>query len=75
MDIYEIKEKLQGAPHFFDESTMRFFHQTLEDFEVWQIPDHPHHFAIQAPMKDFEGKVVGTTFRIFDDVSNTFLAR
>lgn len=64
--IYDIKYDLQkhdSTDHFFDRSSMKFFHQTLKDFSVKKIRDNLFYFS--APMRDFAGNVVGYSSRFY----------
>lgn len=68
MTIYEIKQRVaETEPYFFDRKTMKFFGQTLRDFSVRRLPDG--RYRISAPIR-FEGKIIGTTARIFDPKTN-----
>lgn len=71
LTIYDIKNRLQDAPYFFSRKTMKFFHQTLKDFSVKKQPNGTYH--ISAPMRDYSGKIMGTTKRIFDPKTNKFI--
>ena len=63
MTIYEIKRKTQETePYFFDQSTMRFFGQSLKDFRVKKQPDG--RYKISAPNR------YGTTVRYFNPQNN-----
>lgn len=66
MTIYDVKSAhLEKFPdsHFFDTRTMKFFHQTLKSFHV--SPLENGEYFISAPMKDYSGRRVGYTERIF----------
>ncbi|MFA5307411.1 MAG: hypothetical protein WC365_08240 [Candidatus Babeliales bacterium] len=67
MTIYEIKDRTKNAPYFFERKSMSFFGQTLKDYHVHKMEDG--RFLIFAPMKH-EGRIVGTTKRIFDPATN-----
>lgn len=69
MTIYEIKERTKDtAPYFFTHSTMKFFHQTMSKWSVRQMKDG--RTRISQPMRDYTGKVVGTTVRYFNPLNN-----
>jgi hypothetical protein len=71
MTIYEIKHRTtENYPYFFDRKTMRFFGQTLRDFSVQKLPDG--RYRITAPIR-LDGRIVGTTERIFDPETNELL--
>jgi len=70
MTIYNIKKRVQNAPYFFSRKSMKFFNQTLKDFRVYKVNDIT--FEISAPMKDYTGKVMGTTKRTFNSLTNCF---
>jgi hypothetical protein len=64
--IYDIKYDLQShdsTDHFFDRSTMKFFHQTLKDFSVKRV--YKDVYCITAAMRDERGHVVGITERYY----------
>jgi hypothetical protein len=68
MDIYDIKELTEEtSPYFFSESTLSFFGQTLEDFEVEKTEDGKYY--ISAP-RYCNGKLMGHTERIFNPETN-----
>jgi hypothetical protein len=71
MTIYEIKYRTaKNNPYFFDRKTMKFFGQTLRDFSVKKLPDG--RYLITAPMR-LDGRIVGTTERVFDPETNELL--
>lgn len=73
MTIYAIRDAtLAKAPHFFARDTLRFFHQTMESFKVYQT-DHEGIYYITAPIHDREHRRMGTTQRWFyhDDLYNS----
>ena len=71
MTIYEIKGRVTNAPYFFARSSMKFFNQTLKDFKVSKIGDNL--YKLTAPMRDFEGRNMGVTVRIFNAITNEFV--
>jgi hypothetical protein len=72
MTIYEIKQRVKDQPYFFTRDTMKFFHQTLRDFRVYSIGNNQ--FKLVAPMRDYTGKQVGETVRVFDATTDTFVS-
>ena len=70
LTIYDIKYRLLDAPYFFSRTTMKFFHQTLKDFKVYKLNETT--YKITAPMKDWNGNIVGETERIFNTLTNKF---
>lgn len=69
MTIYEIKYKtLEPSPYFFCRKTLKFFHQRMRDFSVRKQNDG--RYLISCPMRDFNGKQVGTTQRLFNPTTN-----
>lgn len=69
MTIYEIKQLTkETSPYFFSHDTLKFFHQTMRNFSVKKQADG--RYKISAPMKDYNGKNVGTTVRYFNPVNN-----
>jgi hypothetical protein len=70
MTIYEIKNRLQNAPHFFDRKSMKFFNQTMRDFKVYKMGEDK--YRLVAPMKDYTGCSMGQTERIFNAQTNKF---
>lgn len=68
--IYDIKYRLENEPYFFTRNTMKFFHQTLKDFSVKKLGGGL--YKISAPMKDYSGRIVGTTQRVFNSATNKF---
>ena len=69
MTIYDIKrESEEKSPYFFNPDTLRFFGQTLEDFEVSKQPDG--RFKISAPIIDHQNTNMGETIRYYNPVNN-----
>lgn len=68
MTIYEIKQRVESDSYYFTRKTLKFFHQTLKDFSVRKQSDG--RFYISAPMRDRNGKVVGTSERYFNPITN-----
>lgn len=71
MTIYDIKYRVTNAPYFFERKSMKFFNQTLKDFRVHKLGCDK--YRLFAPMKDYSGKVMGTTERIFCAKTNEFI--
>lgn len=68
MTISEVKYRTQEKqPYFFDRKSMKFFGQTMRDFKVYKQSDG--RFEITAPMR-MDGKVIGTTIRFFNPLTN-----
>jgi hypothetical protein len=68
MTICEIKRRTaKTSPYFFSHDTMKFFRQTLRSFHVTKQGEK---YLIQAPVKDFEGKFMGYTERLFNPKTN-----
>jgi len=71
MTIYEIKRRThETAPYFFSRETMKFFGQTLKDFNVREMNDG--RYRISAPIRDDE-RIVGYTIAIFDPKTNELI--
>lgn len=67
MNIHDIASKMVNEPYFFSADTMKFFHQTMEDFEVERQEDG--RYKISAPMKDSSGKYMGETIRYYNPLT------
>jgi hypothetical protein len=65
MTIYQIKNRLENAPYFFDRKTLKFFNQTLKSFKVRKLENG--NFYIFAPHKN------GFTEREFNPITNKFI--
>ena len=65
MTIYEIKNRLENAPYFFDRKTLKFFGQTLKSFKVQKLDNG--NYYIFAPQKH------GFTEREFNPITNKFI--
>lgn len=70
LTIYDIKYRVENAPYFFSRKTMKFFNQTLKDFKVYKLDENT--YKISAPMKDYNGKIMGQTERTFNALTNKF---
>ena len=69
MTIYEIKERTKDkAPYFFSPKTLKFFGQTLKSFKVYKVNENE--YEITAPMRDSSSRLMGTTRRIFNTLTN-----
>jgi hypothetical protein len=78
MTIYDIKRlTAETSPHFFDESSLRFFGQTLEMFTVEKQPDG--RYKIEAGTMGFMPGIFGKkegfteglrTVRYFNPLNN-----
>lgn len=65
-DVKRIHEtKFPNSP-FFSPDSMRFFGQTLSSFRVTIADKLAGTYDVIAPMKDRNGRRVGSTWRIFD---------
>lgn len=68
MTIYEIKRKVEEKGSFyFSRGSMKFFNQKLKDFKVKKEGEK---FKISAPMKDWNGKIVGHSEALFNPKTN-----
>ncbi len=67
MNIYDIQNKITNEPFFFSPDTMRFFGQTMADFEVELQEDG--RYKISAPMKDTDGTYRGETVRFYNPIT------
>lgn len=70
MNIYEIKRNVTNAPEFFTRKTMKFFNQTLKDFSVRKVGEN--RYELTAPMRDNNGKIIGYTKRVYNNLTFTF---
>ena len=69
MTIYDIKYLTQEtAPFYFTRKTMKFFNQTMKDFKVYKQEDG--RYLITAPMRNYQGKVIGKSERYFNPLNN-----
>ena len=69
LTIYDIARLTQEtSPFYFTRDTLRFFHQRMSDFRVYKQKDGK--YLINAPMKDSTGRIVGTSQRIFNPITN-----
>jgi len=67
--ISEIKRRTsETSPYFFDAKTMKFFNQKMSDFKVRKLENGK--YEIYAPRKDYNGKSMGVTKRIFNPETN-----
>lgn len=55
------------APYFFTRETLKFFNQRMSDFKVSKDGDL---YYVWAPMRDHNGKQIGTTERWFNPSTN-----
>jgi hypothetical protein len=63
LTIYDIKRlTAETNPYFFDRQTMKFFRQTLRDFQVQRQPDGRYRIAAARPY--------GETVRYFNPQTN-----
>lgn len=69
MNIYEIKERsAKTSPYFFSRDSLKFFGQTMKSFSVQKCADG--RYQISAPMRDRDGRNMGTTIRYFNPINN-----
>jgi hypothetical protein len=69
MTIYDIKERTaKTSPYFFSRDSLKFFGQTMKAFKVHKMTDG--RYEISAPMRDRDGRNMGTTVRYFNPVNN-----
>jgi len=67
LTIYDIKERTkETSPHFFSHDTLKFFGQTMKDFNVTK---RANQYRITAPIRD-KSQLIGHTLRYFDPSTN-----
>ena len=49
-------------------NALKFFGQTMQSFKIHKID--AEHYEITAPMKDKDGRNMGTTRRVFNAITN-----